>query len=277
MSIYQQFWGLSRSPFENSVDPEFFFRSDTHQAALLKMRYVIDNRQGGGLFVGGIGFGKTHLARLFEQDPPAGVGPLVHVLFPQLSSSELLAYIAVELGAEESDVGCGGENLDRTIRQLQQQFRHYTADGKHPVIIIDDAHLIDDPRVFRTLGLLLNFSHRPDIDFSLLLLGEPLLLGPIGRIAQLSERLGVRSVLQPLGREETFQYVHHRLEVAGHTGSIFEDDALTAVFELSGGVPRRINRLCDLALLVGYADELHSISAAEVEAVGAELATAVAD
>ena len=277
MSIYQQYWGLDRSPFENSSDADFFFPSETHQAALLKMRYVVENRLGAGLFVGGVGYGKTYLACLLKTELPDNAGPLIHVLFPQLSSSELLAYLAVELGAEESAVGRGRGDLDLTIRQLQLRLRHHTAEGKHPVIIIDDAHLIDDLRVFRTLQLLLNFSQPADIDFSLLLLGEPILLGPIERMAQLNERLGVRSLLRPLTDDETTQYILHRLEVAGRTDAIFDDDALTAIFELSAGVPRRINRLCDLALLVGCADELRTLSAAEIDAVGEELMAVVPD
>jgi len=277
MSIYQQYWGLDCSPFENSGDADSYFASETHQAALLKMRYVVENRLGAGLIVGGVGYGKTYLARLLKTELSENAGPFIHVVFPQLSSSELLAYLAVELGAEESAIGRGRGDLDLTIRQLQLRLCHYTTEGKHPVIVIDDAHLIEDLRVFRTLQLLLNYSQQDDIDFSLLLLGEPILLGTIERMAPLNERLGVRSLLRPLSGSETDQYILHRLEVAGRTRPIFDDDALTAIFELSAGVPRRINRLCDLALLVGCADELQTLSAAEIDAVGEELMAVVMD
>jgi general secretion pathway protein A len=277
MSIFATYWGLNRSPFENTSDADFFFRSETHRAALLKMRYVIENRLGAGLLVGGVGVGKTYLAHLLERELPDGTGTMVHLLFPQLNSAELLAYLAVELGADESAVGRGRDDLNVTLRQLEQRLRHWTSAGRHPVIIIDDAHLIEDPQVFRTLQLLLNYQQRPDINFSLLLIGEPNLLGPIERMAQLNERLGARGLLKPLSHEETAGYVRHRLETAGRTERIFEDDALAVIFELSGGVPRRINRLCDLALLVGYADELKTLSAAEIEAVGEELLAVVPD
>lgn len=277
MSIYSPYWGLTRSPFDNTSDADFFFRSETFRAALLKMRYVIESRLGAGLLVGGVGVGKTYLAHLLERELPEGAGPIVHLLFPQLNSAELLAYLAVELGADEMAVGHGRDDLNVTLRQLEQRLRHWTSAGRHPVIIIDDAHLIEDSQVFRTLQLLLNYQQRPEIDFSLLLIGEPNLLGPIERMAQLNERLGARSLLKPLSHDETAGYVRHRLETAGRTERIFEDDALAVIFELSGGVPRRINRLCDLALLVGYADELTTLSAAEIEAVGEELLAVVPD
>ena len=203
MSIYESYWGLTRSPFENACDADFFYRSDTHQASLLKMRYVVENRLGAGLLVGGVGYGKTYLARLLERELSANAGPFVHLLFPQLSPAELLAYLAVELGADESAVGHGRGDLDVTLRQLERRLRELTASGRHPVIIIDDAHLIDDPQVFRTLQLLLNYSQCDDIDFTLLLLGEHNLLGPIERMAQLNERLGARGLLKPLSRDET--------------------------------------------------------------------------
>lgn len=317
MSIYLEYWGLDRSPFENNADAEFFFRSDAHQAALLKMRYVVENRLGGGLLVGGTGSGKTYLAGLLgheyfdsrhapiraarpdhsaldenADDRREGLlldggpvtrelsrsGPfLVHVLFPQLGPGELLAYLAVELGADESQIGRGAGELNRTIRQLELRLRHLTAEGWHAVIVIDDAHLIDDPRVLETLGLLLNFPARGDGELTLLLLGEPILLGPIERTPGLNERIAVRSLLGPLTSDETQRYIAHRLNVAGRRDAIFDEGAIRTVFELSGGIPRRINRLCDLALLVGYADELRTLSAAEVDAVGRELTAVVPD
>lgn len=277
MPIYEPYWGLTRSPFENNCDADFCFRSETHQASLLKMRYVVENRLGAGLLIGGVGYGKTYLAHLLQHELAQTAGPFVHLLYPQLSPAELLAYLAVELGADESAVGRGQDDLDVTLRQLEQRLRELASGGQHPVIVIDDAHLIDDPQVFRTLQLLLNYQQRADIEFSLLLLGEHNLLGSIERMAQLNERLGARALLKPLNQDETADYVECRLGIAGRADAVFDDGALASIFELSGGVPRRINRLCDLAMLVGYADELPLLTRAEIEAVGEELLAVVAD
>jgi general secretion pathway protein A len=99
----------------------------------------------------------------------------------------------------------------------------------------------------------------------------------VRRLGQLEERLSVKCLLRPLSFEETADYVSCRLKAAGASRDIFDDRALQPLYELSAGVPRRINRLCDLALLVGFADESHTISADQVEAVAEELTTVAAD
>jgi type II secretory pathway predicted ATPase ExeA len=274
--MYEQYWGLNRNPFSNNTETEFFFRSETHQAALLKMRYVVENRLGAGLLTGGIGYGKTYLARMLAEELPDQFGPIVHLVFPQLTATELLSWIAVELGVDESELNAGTGGVDRTIRRIQSQLRNYAETHRYPVLVIDEAHLIEDRQVFQALQLLLNFQQESEIDFSLFFIGERSLSSRINRMAQLDERIAVKSALQPLSQEETIGYVEHRLEVAGATRPCFNAQALQTLIEFSGGVPRRINRLCDLALLVGYADQLDIVSEKEIEASAEELMAAIA-
>jgi general secretion pathway protein A len=111
----------------------------------------------------------------------------------------------------------------------------------------------------------------------LIFVGQNELLNTVRRLGQLEERLAVKCLLRPLSSEETTAYVSCRLEAAGATRPIFSPLAMRPLFELSGGIPRRINRLCDLALLVGFADESTEISAEQVEAVAEELTAVVAD
>lgn len=274
--MYEAYWGLSRSPFQNDADPEFFYPSPSHRAALLKLRYVLDRGLGAGVLLGGTGYGKTYLAHRLASEAGDEFAPVVHVRFPQLTSSELLNYLAVELGADESEIGRNDGRLDRTLRTIEQQLRRHGQSGSRPTIIIDEAHLIDDPRALQTLQLLLNFQQLAHVWFSLILVGDRSLLPRLGRTPQLDERIGVKSLLQPLSRPETGEYVAHRLAVAGTTRAIFGPSALDAIFELSGGVPRRINRLCDLALLVGFADVLSELTAADIESVAEELTLSIA-
>lgn len=275
--MYQSYWNLDCSPFDNGAHPDFFFRSQSHQAALLKMRYVVENNQGAGLIAGGAGYGKTLLAELLPHELSEEFGPVVHLVFPQLSPAELLSWFAVELGADENAVGSQDVGLDRTIRQIETQLKAFSERGRHPILVVDEAHLIEDQRVFQALQLLLNFQTQPDTPFTLFFLGERTLLSRISRMAQLNDRLAVKSILQPLTHEETDRYIVHRLETAGSRQPVFDRSAVDAIFELSGGVPRRINRICDLALLVGYADGLSELSNTQIEAVSAELTAAVPD
>lgn len=275
--MYEHYWNLNRLPFENSCDTDFYFASQTHQAALLKMQYVIENRHGVGLLAGGIGSGKTYLVAQLKQILPDGYGPFVHVVYPQMTAPELLAYVGSALGDAEASSTGGDWGLDRTIHGIEQQLKAWNRQDRHPILVVDEAHLIDDPGVFQGLQLLLNFRQQPGMDFTLFLVGERQLIVKLQRIAQLEERIAVKGLLQSFTLDETIAYVMHRLEVAGCARSIFDRSALESLHQLSAGVPRRINRLCDLALLVGFADELREITEIEMEAVGEELATVVPD
>jgi general secretion pathway protein A len=269
--MYHGYWGLAKSPFENIPAPEFFYGSRTHHTALLKLRYLISHCSGAGLVVGGVGVGKTSLARLVECEHSAKQGPVIPVVFPQFGPAELLAYITTKLGTGDEDLIDAKTGLDWIVRELEARLTRLTSEGRHTVFFIDDAHLIEDQQVLRSLQLLLNFQQRPGIEFSLILLGEPSLLAHISRMGALDERMSVKSVLEPFTRSETAEYVMHRLNVAGCQRTIFDDSAVDRLFELSSGHPRRINRLCDVALLVGFADELARITSVEIDAVSQEL------
>lgn len=272
--MYEAYWKLQHAPFDNSPHESVFYPSESHQATLLKLHYLVEHRKGAGLIVGGGGYGKSLLLQVLGKELGDSHCPLIPILFPQMSAAELLAYIADELGVP-ADTERDATSLDRIVHRIQIGLNSYNERGQHPVIAIEEAHLIDDPLVFQALRLLLNFQPRKGGAFTLILAGQRDLLSRIRRLPQLEERMTVKCVLRPLSYEETLGYITHRLKVAGVDQSPFDASAFDTLFELSGGIPRRINRLCDLALLVGYADGSSSISAAQIEAVSEEL-TAVA-
>src|SRR5690242_18883501 len=116
--MYEAYWKLRHSPFESNADAGFFYESETHQSALLKLRYLVENRKGGGLLVGGGGFGKSYLLQVLTMTLKDRGGPVIPVLFPQMSAAELMAYIAAELGGN-SEHTSEPPSLDRTIRLIQ--------------------------------------------------------------------------------------------------------------------------------------------------------------
>lgn len=274
--MYEAYWKLRQGPFEGSPDSRFFFESETHQAALLKLRYLVENRKGAGILVGGGGYGKSYLLKVLASELGDQAGPIVSVLFPQMSAAELMAYIAAELSGT-SDPSHEAPTLDRTIRQIQEVLATYSQKKQHPVIAVEEAHLIDDPQVFQALRLLLNFQPQHGGAFTLILSGQRDLLSRVRRLPQLEERLTVKCLLRPLSYEETLGYVAHRLKAAGAEQQPFDPSAYDTLYELSGGIPRRINRLCDLALLVGYADNLGIITSEQLESVSEELAAVMPD
>lgn len=279
--MYRTHWNLERAPFENSLEPAFFFPSQTHQAALLKLRYLIENHKGAGVLVGPTGSGKTMVLHRLAADLRDQVGPWVHLRFPQLSPDDLLNDVAIRLrsGQTPLDEAESSTILPRSValRQIERALLEHTRAGRPAVLVIDDAHLIEDPATLQVLELLLNFQQPPQCQFSLILLGDRLLLSRLSRLPRWDERISVRAMLQSLTPDETARYVRFRLEVSGARGCMFDTAALTELAESSGGVPRRINRLADLALLVGFADGRSRLSAQDVVSVSEELATVGVD
>jgi general secretion pathway protein A len=269
--MYESHWQLETRPFENYAAERFYYPCESHQGALLKLRYIVENRRGGAILTGEAGLGKTLLVRALENQLPADVGPFVHLLFPYMPADQLLAYLAGELGGHAEQ----GASMQQSVRFVTHALARNTREGRHALIVIDEAHLLDANGALEAVRLLLNLETDGRPDLTLLLAGQTTLLAAVDRYPQFEERLGVKCLLRPLTQTETFAYVQHRLSVAGASRPIFDDEALETVHRLSLGVPRRINRLADLALLIGYAEELNEIGAPHIEAVAEELVTVV--
>jgi type II secretory pathway predicted ATPase ExeA len=267
--MYESYWQLKEKPFESCCDPRFYFPGESHQGALLKLRYAVENQRGGAILAGPSGSGKTLILRMMRTMLAEQFDPFVHLVFPQMSADELLAYLADELtGAGDGSPASGVQN---SIRRIEHFLSANTRDGRHAVVAIDEAHLLEDGRTFEAVRLLLNFELAGRPGLTLMLVGQPGLLPVLDRMPQLEERLGVKCLLRPFGERETAEYVAHRLKLAGAARDLFEPDTLPALHQLTHGVARRINRLADLALLIGYAEQRRTISAAQLEAVSQEL------
>jgi len=273
--MYRSYWGLSRPPFPAGPDTEGFVACQPHQAALLKLRYTIESGLGAAAMIGEIGSGKTTVAARLGEELAEPFGPFVHVVFPRLSTAELIAWLAVELGADEHLLETADDGADVALRVLRTRLSEWSTQGQRPVLVIDEAHLLNNSSTLEVLTLLLNFRDPPRIDFTLLLVGHTSLSGLLSRMPQLSDRLALAADLPPLTQGESEQYVRSRLAAAGCNGSPFAPDAMVVLHALSGGIPRAIGRLCDLALLVGFANGLDSIRGDHIHDVALELPRAV--
>jgi general secretion pathway protein A len=268
--MYEAYWKLTARPFEDDLAPGAYYPSEVHQGALLKLRYAIENRRGAALLCGGSGLGKSMLVHALRRQLAQLATPFVHVFFPQMSSRELLSYLGVELGAV--DPLAEGLPLDEYVRRIRQQLVQNQSIGRHAVIAVDEAQILTEPGQLETLRLLLNFENGASL-LTLLLVGQTTLLPVLDRTPALEERFGIKCLLRPFGPEETAAYVSHRMTAAGAQREIFSGDALTTLHAVSQGIPRRINRIGDLALLIGFAEEQPRISSNQIEAVADELAT----
>ncbi len=274
--MYQRYWHLATSPFENTLEPGLFFPSATHQGALLKLQYAVENRKGLALLTSAHGMGKTFLTHVLEQDLGEAYGPFVRMIFPQMNPAEMLSYVAVRLGCADADVHSRQCGVDRILRAVERRLYEFADEDRRPVLVIDDAHLLQ-PEHLQTLQLFLNVQQHAGDICTVVLTGRPDLLPHVQRVAGLDQRVAVRMALHPLTEDEVGRYVEHRLERSGSAGQIFDEGAIRTLWELSQGNPRRLNQICDLALLVGFADSLSSITPVELEAAAQELTSVSCD
>jgi len=274
-SMYENFWGLTRKPFQNRFDSELFFGQGAFRTCLLKLQYVLDRELGAGLLVGETGVGKSSLASMIATVNPEKFTPVVQTVFPQMTPVEFLRYLATEMEAEEEEQPLH-LGLDHALRRVELLMKRHTAEGRHPILLVDEAHLVSDDRLFQSLHLLLNLREKNRANFSLFLVGEPNLVPRLARMPQLNDRIEMKTLLPAMTEPMTAAYVKHRFAAAGGKRNPFTSEALTTVFELSRGICRRVNRLSDLALLVASADRQEQITADDIEAVAADIASSIA-
>ena len=220
--MYEAYWQLDRRPFENTSDPRFYYPGESHQGAMLKLRYAVENRRGAALLCGPTGSGKTLLVQQLQRHLTKQYRPFVQLVFPQMPSEALLAYLADELAGSGTPTGRkppldaaamyeptavddaspaqSPQGIEQSVRHIQQSLAQNSAQDQHAVIAIDEAHLLDDKRTWEALRLLLNFETNSQAALTLLLVGQPALLAKIDRMPALEERLGVKCLLRPFHR-----------------------------------------------------------------------------
>ena len=267
--MYESYWGLRAKPFENNSNEVFYYPSETHQAAMLKLRYAIENRRDGAVLTGAPGLGKSLLIRMMYRMLPETINPRVHLVFPQMPTNELLTYLAHQLKPEQQT--SQPLSTEAAVRQIESALLENSEAGRHAVVTVDEAQLITDVTALDMLRLLLNFESSHGNGLTLLFVGQPAFLPTLDRHPGVEERLAVKCLLRPLDLDETVSYVNYRLNEAGADNPIFDESALNAIFGITRGNARKINRLCDLALLIGFAEEQKTIDEKAIEAVSEEL------
>src|SRR3990172_2586007 len=154
--MYLDYWQLTSQPFEAIADRAGLYPCEAHEGALVKLRYAIDNQRGAALLAWPAGTGKTMLSRLLEQTLDARFSPFVRLVFPQMSSRDLLVYLAEELGAPPVD--SPRHTVEESVRRLQHYLQQNAELDRHAVVVVDEAHLLEDCGALETLRLLLNFE-----------------------------------------------------------------------------------------------------------------------
>ena len=258
--MYEAFWGLREKPFENSPDPRYLYPSAEHLQAVDTLAYAIRSRKGGALLTGDYGCGKTLLIRILAQElEPDGV-QLAVISYPKLTAAELLREALYQLGHDVSS-----NSRLRLTRAFGEVLQHNLRAGKHTLLIVDEAQVIQKKSIFEELRLLLNYQLNDRFLLTLLLVGQPELREQVAQIPQLEQRFAVKAHLHTFDLVDTARYIAYRLGVAGASRTVFTSDAVDRIYQRSFGCPRRINNLGDLCLWKGFQKGVSEIDAELVE------------
>jgi len=270
-SLYGAYFGLRNEPFSIAPDPRYLYMSERHREALAHLLYGV--RGGGGivLLTGEIGAGKTTVCRCFLEQVPPDVD-VAYIFNPRQTVEELLESICedfrVQLPPRAARSGTK-PLVDALNRHLLE--RH--ALGRSSVLIIDEAQNLDGD-VLEQLRLLTNLETSQRKLLQIVLIGQPELRDILERasLEQFAQRVVARYHLGALGPQETARYIRHRLEVSGiASAQPFGAAAVALIHDISGGIPRRINLLCDRALLGAYANDRATVDTTIVERAATEV------
>ncbi len=270
--MYAEFFGLKQSPFSIAPDPRYLFMSERHREALAHLLYGI---RGGGGFVllsGEIGAGKTTVCRCFLEQLPENCR-VAYIFNPKLTVSDLLKTICSEFHIEVKHEGIGPATIKDHLDPLNAYLLASHARGERNVLIIDEAQNLT-PYVLEQLRLLTNLETSERKLLQIILIGQPELRTILAKpeLEQLAQRVIARFHLGTLDKAETLQYIQHRMQVAGLRGPLpFSKQAVARIHDLARGVPRRINLLCDRALLGAYAGGVPQVVAAVVDKAAREV------
>jgi type II secretory pathway predicted ATPase ExeA len=264
--MYETFYGLRTKPFRKTPDPRFLFMSRTHEEALARLQYAVEEREI-AVLTGEIGCGKTTLTRAL-MDSLDEKHRVMFILNPRLSSLDFVKTISERLQCSVSSPH-KSDLLDAIYAKLYEDFRS----GIVPVVIIDEAHLIPYRETFEEIRLLTNFQMDDTNLLSLILVGQPDLRRKLELPSLLAyrQRVGLFCHLDTIAEDEIAPYVNYRITAGGRDTPLFTETALLSLYRCSRGIPRVINNLANMALLEGFARDARMIDEGIVYAAAKEI------
>ena len=247
---YEAFYSLKEQPFSNAPDSRFFYESEQHSEAMVRIMHAIDTMKGLTVMLGDSGTGKTILARKVNErlyNDPQYHAALLVIIHGEVTPDWFLRKIATQFDIEKP-----GEDKKTVFTQLAARLQQTHEAGKKAVLLVDEANMLQNKAIFEEMRGLLNLEVPGKKLLSFVLIGLPDLEDHIKMDPPLAQRVALRFSLKYLTMPSSVAYISHRMRVAGSQKDIFTQDALVEIFHYSKGIPRLINTICDNALLEGY-------------------------
>jgi type II secretory pathway predicted ATPase ExeA len=262
--MYQSHWGLRESPFRNCANPNFYYQSPTHEEALARLHFLVEQRRRLGLLMGPDGSGKSFLLEIFAEQLRRSGRPTAKVNLLAIEPGEMLWLLALQLGLNPDPTN----SLAVLWRLVTDRLLEYRIQQIETVILLDDADQASR-QVLTHVVRLAQCDPSPESRLTLVLAGQQEQMGRIGdRLLALAD---LRIDIEPWAQADTDNYLKASLAQAGCDAPVFAEPALVRLQELSHGIPRRLNQLADLALLAGAGQALQQIGPEVVETAYHEL------
>ncbi|MDA8092630.1 MAG: XrtA-associated ATPase [Betaproteobacteria bacterium] len=266
--MYESFYGLTARPFQLNPDPRFFFASRGHRRAMAYLEYGLSQGEGFIVITGDVGAGKTMVIRNLFQTLAEEKIVAAHLVSTQLDADDMLRVVAAGFGLEHQ-----GATKAALLHDLESFLLAVLRQGQRALLVVDEAQNLT-PRAVEELRMLSNFQAGDRPLLQSFLLGQPEFRYTLQSEAllQLRQRVIASYHLGPMEADETRAYIEHRLHTAGwNADPVFADECFAVIHEHTGGVPRRINTLCDRLLLFAYLESLHQLDGPAVGEIIGEL------
>lgn len=262
--MYQSYYGLSAKPFQLKPDPQFFFGSRGHKRAMAYLEYGLSQGEGFIVITGDVGAGKTTLVRSLFCKLESEKIQAAQIVNTNLNADDTLKMVVAAFGLPNEN-----DSKAALLTRLEQFLRQCDQKGKRALLIVDEAQNLS-PHAVEELRMLSNFQTADKSLLQIFLLGQPEFRRTLlsRDMQQLQQRVIATYHLGPLDALETKDYIEHRLHTVGWKGDpSLSEDAFFEIYNFTGGIPRKINTLCDRLFLMGYLEERHNFGSSDVNEV----------
>lgn len=263
-----EYFGMEREAFSNAPDARFYFNNEQHAQALLRLMHSVDSNKGLAVLIGGVGTGKTTLARRMLDNLPEEryESSLLVMVHAGITPDWIVTRIAMQLGVEAP----ANDRLT-LLRQLYDRLLVIEQSGRRAVVLIDEAQMLRTTELMEEFRGLLNIEIPGKKLLNIIFFGLPEVEDCLQLDEPLAQRVAVKYHLRSFSSTLSESYIRHRLRIAGAKQFPFTADALAAIHSYAGGVPRLLNTICDNCMFETYLRKLREVDGKIVQSVAGDL------